>query len=288
MKLAILTYHNAPELTVSDRKLIPILTTFSINVSFEVWNNKETVWSQYDYLLFRSTWDYYLDIRSFEQWLDTIEKAGIRTINPIQTIRWNSHKFYLSELRDKGVLLIPSVFVRNADKVKINNAIPDDWSRFVIKPAISAGSYLTKVFNRTEKESRDIDEYWELLKVRDVIIQEYFEEVENDGEYSFIFFNGNFSHAVQKIPSSNDFRVQSQFGGKYQKISPPDELIQEAEKILTKVSHPWMYARVDGIIRNECFHLMELELIEPDLYFDYEPEATERFVRSLMDYLRMM
>jgi hypothetical protein len=41
------------------------------------------------------------------------------------------------------------------------------------------------------------------------------------------------------------------------------------------------YARVDGYLHNDRLVLMELELIEPQLYLDLEPEAPSRFAGAI-------
>jgi hypothetical protein len=80
-----------------------------------------------------------------------------------------------------------------------------------------------------------------------------------------IFFNKKFSHAVNKKPVPGDFRIQVQFGGIYR--HPDAELIAEAQKIVDTFPGKLLYARVRNCINNEL-HLMEVECIEPDLYFN--------------------
>jgi hypothetical protein len=96
-----------------------------------------------------------------------------------------------------------------------------------------------------------------------------------------IFFNGSFSHAVLKKPKVGDFRVQKQYGGQYQRVDPSAELLQVARHIAT-LENDLLYARVDGIIIDNQFHLMELELIEPDLYFEFGEDISQRFAASVM------
>lgn len=93
-----------------------------------------------------------------------------------------------------------------------------------------------------------------------------------------IFFNGSFSHAVIKKPKDGDFRVQRQYGGKYERFDPGKYLLSTAEKIISQVPQKLLYARVDGVMINNEFHLMELELIEPDLYFEFDEAIKDRFV----------
>jgi hypothetical protein len=47
-----------------------------------------------------------------------------------------------------------------------------------------------------------------------------------------------------------------------------------------------LYARVDGLVKDEQFVLMELELIEPELGFREVPEAAMTFCNLLDELLR--
>lgn len=113
-------------------------------------------------------------------------------------------------------------------------------------------------------------------------MQEFRPEIKELGETSFIFFDGKFSHAVNKKPVENDFRVQIQYGGKYTLIEPNTDLLLQAELVLSKIPEKLLYARVDGIVIENKLHLMEIELIEPDLYFDLADGARERFVEAFL------
>jgi hypothetical protein len=101
-----------------------------------------------------------------------------------------------------------------------------------------------------------------------------------------IFFNGKFSHAVVKKPKDGDFRVQRQYGGKYELFTPGNDLLATAEKIIAQVPQQLLYARVDGVMIKNDFHLMELELIEPDLYFEFDEAIKLRFVDAVATAIR--
>ena len=52
------------------------------------------------------------------------------------------------------------------------------------------------------------------------------------------------------------------------RITAPADLIAQAAKALSSLPEVPLYARVDGIARDGAFVLMELELIEPNLFFE--------------------
>jgi glutathione synthase/RimK-type ligase-like ATP-grasp enzyme len=281
MKIGILTCARLPELLASDQKLIPLFAKENCTAKAVVWDDESVEWTEFDYLIFRNTWDYYQKETAFNLWLDKIESLGIKTFNPISVIQQNKHKFYLKELEKEGISILPTIFLEKNSSSNLQTLIPESWEKIVIKPAFSAGSYLTKFMDRNEFKTIQT-EYKEHFETKDFLLQEFRPEIKDLGETSFIFFNGKFSHAVNKKPIENDFRVQIQYGGKYTLIDPKVELVAQAELVLTKINEKLLYARVDGIVIENKLHLMEIELIEPDLYFDLADGARERFVESFM------
>lgn len=285
MKLGILTCEQLPDLLVSDQKLIPLFAAHHFEVEAVIWDNPSVDWSSFDFLIFRNTWDYYEKEAVFNQWLLKITALEIPTFNSIETIQKNKHKFYLRTLQSLGVQILPTIFLEKNTSKPLIELIPQHWQKVVIKPAFSAGSYLTKLVDKEALGDLET-EFAEHFKTKDFLIQDYFPEIKSSGETSFIFFNGQFSHAVTKKPIENDFRVQFQYGGKYKVVEPTTDLIQQAATILTHFPEKLVYARVDGIIIKDQLHLMEVELIEPDLYFDLADGTRERFVNAFLDRIK--
>ena len=153
-----------------------------------------------------------------------------------------------------------------------------------IKPAFSAGSYLTEVFEISEIQAIN-EKYKSIAAEKELLLQEFMPEIQTLGETSFIFFNKKFSHAVNKKPVDGDFRVQSLFGGKYNLVQPSQELIDKAQKIADTFPENLLYARVDGILIENELYLMEIECIEPDLYFNLSENALERFVSAIVELI---
>jgi glutathione synthase/RimK-type ligase-like ATP-grasp enzyme len=285
MKIALLTCDKLPELTLADQQLIPELAKHNIIAKAVIWSDKTVNWNDFDYLIFRNTWDYFEKETEFNLWLDQIEKLGIKTLNAIEIIKQNKHKFYLREMEKKGISILPTIFIDKNTSLNLAEIIPKHWKKAVIKPAFSAGSYLTTVFDTSEIEKTN-DEYTKIAQEKELLLQEFMPEIQTLGETSFIFFNKKFSHAVNKKPIDGDFRVQSQFGGKYTLIQPSQELIDKAQKVVNTFNDKLLYARVDGIVIDTELHLMEIECIEPDLYFDISEGALERFVASIIELIQ--
>ena len=286
MKIALLTCEKLPNLNPEDQNIIPQLAKHNIQAEAVIWDDKTIIWTAFDYLIFRNTWDYFEKETEFKIWLDHIQKLGIKTLNPIEIIQRNIHKFYLRDLQQQqqGITILPTVFIDKTNSLDLTELIPSHWKKAVIKPAFSAGSYLTEVFEVSEIDAIS-EKYKSIAAEKELLLQEFMPEIQTIGETSFIFFNKKFSHAVNKKPVEGDFRVQSLFGGQYTLVQPNTELIEKAQKIVNTFPENLLYARVDGIIINNELHLMEIECIEPDLYFNLSDKSLERFVATLVELI---
>lgn len=285
MKIALLTCEKLPELNEEDQLLIPELAKFNITATAVIWDNKTVNWTDFDYLIFRNTWDYFEKETEFNLWLDQIEQLGIKTLNPIDIIKKNKHKFYLREMEMQGIKILPTIFMDKTDLLDIDKKIPPHWEKAVIKPAFSAGSYQTEVFELEDLQKIN-SKYKNIASEKELLLQEFMPEIQTLGETSFIFFNKKFSHAVNKKPVEGDFRIQVQFGGKYTLTQPNFALIEKAQKIVDTFTGELLYARVDGIVIQDELHLMEVECIEPDLYFNLSEGSLQRFVSAIVDLIK--
>jgi glutathione synthase/RimK-type ligase-like ATP-grasp enzyme len=284
MKIALLTCQRIPDLLETDQLLIPELAKHNIQAEAVVWDDPTRNWIDFDLLIFRNTWDYYEKQIEFDAWLEKIEKLQIRTLNSIAIINQNKHKFYLLELQQQGFTILPTVFIDKTNSLNLQEIIPSHWQKAVIKPAYSAGSYQTSVFEISEIKKTN-QEYQPIAAEKELLLQQFMPEIQTLGETSFIFFNKKYSHAVNKKPIEGEFRIQSQFGGIYTLANPNQNLIDQAFEIVNTFSEDLLYARVDGIIINNKLHLMEIECIEPDLYFNLEEGSISKFVNSIIELI---
>jgi glutathione synthase/RimK-type ligase-like ATP-grasp enzyme len=282
MKVALLTCQKLPNLLETDQLLIPELAKHNIDAKAVIWDDATINWKDFDLLVFRNTWDYYEKQIEFDAWLNQIEKLGIRTLNSISIINQNKHKFYLRELQKQGFKILPTVFIDKTENLNLSEIIPNHWQKAVIKPAYSAGSYQTSVFEISEIEKIN-QEYATIASQKELLLQQFMPEIQTLGETSFIFFNKKYSHAVNKKPIEGEFRIQSQFGGIYTLANPNSALIAQAQNLVNTFSEDLLYARVDGICIENELHLMEIECIEPDLYFNLSEGSLEKFVNSIAE-----
>jgi len=125
----------------------------------------------------------------------------------------------------------------------------------------------------------------ELVEGGAVMVQPLVEEIEREGEWSLVYFAGVFSHAVLKRPRSGDFRVQSEHGGTVEPVEPTALVIAAGRRAIAGIPFgdgPPLYARVDGCIVNGGLRLMELEVLEPELFLRCAPEAAGRLADALI------
>ncbi len=277
-KIAVATYDKLPDLTFNDQLLIPIFRENGYTVSPEIWDNSEVDWSSFDIVLIRSTWDYYLKPVEFKNWISQFINSKTRLINSAEMVLKNSHKFYLKELENKGVSIIPTIF--SSEKIELEKL--KMWEKIVIKPAVSAGSHETEIFEVNMLTQEVLDNK---TRTGDWLVQPFLEEIKDAGEISMLFFGGNFSHAIQKVPKSGDFRVQKQFGAQYLKFEPSTTLLSIAKNIVEIAGKESVYARIDGVMTQNGFLLMEVEMIEPDLFFEHTLDGPNRFVEAVLKEL---
>ena len=280
-QLALATYERAPSLATDDRALVPALAASDIEAHAAVWSDPGVDWSKFDAVVLRSCWDYHLRLAEFRAWLARLESLRLRVLNDADLIRWNSDKRYLIDLARRGVTTIPTMVVSNgtADDVA-HVAAAEGWSRIVVKPAVSASGYETYALNAPfDEESRDIAE--RVTALGDTLVQPFAMEVPRDGEYSFTFIDGAYSHATIKRARGGEFRVQTEHGGSVALVEPPPALVSQASHALVVLPNAPLYARVDGIARGGAFLLMELELIEPNLFLEFGSRAAEKMARAI-------
>ncbi len=280
MNIAFATCRALKILVADDQLAVEPLWKLGISVIPLSWDDRSTDWAQYKAVILRTTWDYHHRLPEFLDWIEDLQRKKIPLWNPPAVIRKNVSKRYLLELEKAGIPIVSTIWIPKGTKTNLKNALNEQrWSAAIIKPDISASAYRTWYtdLHLATKLQQNLDE---ILKDTGALIQEFRNEI-NSGEWSLIFFQRKFSHAVTKLPAPGDFRVQEELGGIVEAALPSAALIEQAEKILDQIEGPLLYARVDGIVSKDQFLLMELELIEPSLFLGSSPRAPEIFAKSI-------
>ena len=217
--------------------------------------------------------------RRADQWycaLDAWEAQGVRMANAIPLLRWNTDKEYLLQLADRGVAVVPTrdaPALCEADLEAARAAFGVDT--VVVKPVISGGADGTYVLDPKAHIPFDVLE-------RDMLIQPVMDSIMTEGEFSLFYFGGALGHAILKTPAKGDFRVQEQFGGRELEVAAPDAAQALATATLAAAPVTPLYARVD-MVRDTtgAFRLMELEVIEPSLFFQFAADKGQAFANAV-------
>jgi len=219
-------------------------------------------------VIIKSTWDYFIDkINLFYNWLDHLKQNNIPCLNHPDLIRWNSDKHYLLDIAWAGLNIVPTYIIEQNESFDLKQLFEKfETNELIIKPCISGGAMNTIRIN-SENYIEHVDQIKEWTSVEAYLVQPLKKEILTDGEWSFIFFNGKFSHQILKTAKDGEFRIQHFFGGKINTPDNNEALILEAQKYIDRFAKDALYARVDGVWSNNQFELMELELIEPYLFF---------------------
>lgn len=274
MKLGLVTCEAYPLLPDNEQFMLKELPKVGIQAFPVVWSGQQD-WKNFDALLIRSVWDYHKRHQEFIDWLNHIKSAGIPTQNSVDLVLNNVDKTYLKQLEKQGVSIVPTEILTETSIDEIEKKMNQhNWNQAVLKPTISATAYHTSLIDQTIK--------LEQLEIRpdlSYLLQPFIPEIEH-GEHSLVFFNGKFSHAVIKKPKPNDFRVQSDFGGSFSLTEVSANVIDQAKQIIATLKEIPLYARVDGVIIDDQFMLMELELIEPELFL-LNPELRNGFIQTV-------
>jgi glutathione synthase/RimK-type ligase-like ATP-grasp enzyme len=226
-----------------------------------------------DAYLMRSPWDWHTRADAFVAFLARLPET--RTWNRPSQMRACLGKEYLLALAAAGVSIVPTELVEG-DGDDVTAALARrEWSRAVVKPVLSASAARTvRVEQGTATLPRD---RW--------LAQPYMPEIEA-GELSFVFLDGELSHVVRKMPRAGDFRVQAEHGGTSRREPIDGALAAQAAAALGALGGAPLYARVDGIVRGGSLLVMEIEVVEPQLFFGLCPEAGPRLTAALLGRLR--
>ncbi|MEZ4699755.1 MAG: hypothetical protein R2834_05460 [Rhodothermales bacterium] len=264
-----------------DALAIPALAAAGWSVDTLSWRAPDVDWGTYDAVVIRSTWDYMEHPDAFRAALARIVASGTRLLNPLPIVDWNLSKRYLADLEGQGVAIVPSCWGRRLDEPALHGLFEHfDTDELVLKPLVSANAKDTFRLRRGARPA--IEAAVARFASDDYLAQPFLPAVVDEGEYSLFYFDGALSHAILKTPAPADFRVQEEHGGHIVPIHPPPHLVAQAGRILDTIESRLLYARIDLVRTSENdAALMELELIEPSLYFRMDKDAPLRFSRAL-------
>ena len=254
----------------------------------EPWDG-QAEWETFDLVVVRSTWDYTWRREEFLRWADAV---GERLRNPPGLLRWNSDKRYLSDLMHAGVAAVPTVFVEPGQSP------PPLEGEVVVKPAVSAGARNTGRFAPSAHDAAR-----RLLALissegQTAMVQPYLPDADAGGETAIVFVNGSVSHVLHKkaVLSPDEVAPMRQEGIAAAEAMFREDLVtagqataqqlEAAEAVIDEVTRRFaavpLYARVDLLMSGDGPVLLELEAVEPNLYFAAAPAAAGRLADEIL------
>lgn len=274
--VAFVTCCQLPEPDVDEGLLMDAAAKAGLSPALPAWDDPDVDWASFDLAVVRSTWNYYEDEAGFRAWID---RAGAETTlwNPASLMHRNLHKSYLTELAAAGVPTVPTRFVAKDGGEELHEILRQTgWDKFVVKPAVSAGSYRTRVYT-ADGVADAVAFLPQIHAATDAMIQPYVTSVDHGGEVALILIDGEFTHAVAKRP-----RFDTDDESVSEALQPTEEQLTLAHQVLAATPERPLYARIDLMrLDDGTLALSEAEFVEPSLFFRQHPAALERFVAAV-------
>jgi len=275
--VALVSCRELPEPDPDAEPLAAALEAAGIEAHVLAWDDPGADWASHRLSVLRSTWNYPERLEAFLGWAAATAAAS-ELWNPLEAVRWNTHKSYLLDLERRGLPVTPTVLVPRGSDVTLAGIMDErGWPEAVVKPVVSAASFKTRRVGRGEMDAGEAH-LSELLAERDVLVQSFLPSVEDHGERALVWVDGELTHAVRKSP---------RFEGQDESVSTEAVEISAAEaelarRVTSSVDGSLLYARIDMAPGPDGEPvLMELELVEPSLFFKQGPRALERFTAGI-------
>ena len=207
--------------------------------------------------------------------------AGVRVHNPVDVLRWNADNLYLAELERRGVDITPTRVIDRGSDPSLRAVLAETgWHNYVVKPTVSSTGYETW-FGAAPVTEQDAQRFAEQVARMAVLVQEFAAGVQS-GELSFVFIDGAYMHTILKRAAANEFRVHIEHGGTVERIESSASAVAWARSVIEAWgAADWTYARVDAVPGTHGLVLMELELLDPELFFIHNPLAIESFIQRI-------
>jgi glutathione synthase/RimK-type ligase-like ATP-grasp enzyme len=276
--IVLATAADQSEITKSDRLYAEALQRRGCRVVGAPWDGPQEAFAGATAVVLRSTWGYYRTPDAFRAWVEAMA-VSTRLFNPIGVVRWNLRKDYVGKLAEAGVR-VPGTHIVAREAAAVERVfVETGWLRAVVKPLSGASGHSVELLVRDAVAAA-----LPRLVGEDLLVQEFLPEIA-EGELSLVYFDGVFSHAIRKRPPAGEFRANSRFGATWSAETPPAAVTEQGEAALCCLPERPLYARVDGVVRDGALIVIEVEVLEPALFLDFEPSSAERFAEATLNRL---
>jgi glutathione synthase/RimK-type ligase-like ATP-grasp enzyme len=275
--VALVTASTLPEPDRDEPLLVAALAERGVTARVVAWDDGAVEWSRFHLVVLRSTWNYVGAHAEFCAWADRV--AALSSLaNPAEVVRWNTDKGYLETLAARRIPTVPTRFVARGAAGSVQTIAAElGASDVVVKPRISAGSFATARFDLRH----DLAAAEAFLRAhaaeRAMMVQPYLRSVDDWGERSLVWIDGELTHAMRKSP---------RFAGDDESVRGPLPIEDDERELalwaLAPLAERLLYARID-LARGDDGRpmIMELELVEPSLFLAEHPPALGRLADAI-------
>lgn len=281
-RIAFLTMDSLADFVSYDQLVVDLLRQSDVSVDEISWRAENVNWNQYSLVVIRSPWDYQQAPLAFLQVLEQIHQSNAVLLNSLDVVHWNIRKHYLRELEQKGVRIVPTLWLPSPSVEQLATAFDQLQTEEIVgKPLIGANADHAFRLHRTAPQA-EFERAQAAWHNTTALVQPFVPSILENGEFSLIYFDNQFSHAIRKVPRSGDFRVQEEHGGRIESCQPDADLLALASACLQCLPECLLYARVDIVrLPDGLPAIMELELIEPSLYLAFDADSPARFAAAI-------
>ena len=247
-------------------KIVPAFAAQGMKAELVRWREIGARAGEFDAVLPLLVWDYFEG--NEQAFLSQLAEADAKTdvFNTFKCVKWNVRKSYLDELERSGAPVIQTVVLDRVTETGIAKAFETlGADKIVIKPQVGGGAWKQVLYTKGDPfPAKDT------LPPAEAMVQAFLPSVVEEGEYSFLYFGGQFSHGVIKRAKKGDYRIQSLYGGTEESYAPTQAEKNAARAVLDALDYTPLYARVD-LLRglDGTLKLIELEMVEPYLYMGH-------------------
>lgn len=282
-RIVLATALESADLMRSDQLYAEALERRGCRVTAAPWDGPRSAFAGADAVVIRATWGYYRTLQAFHEWTEAMA-SRTRLFNSIDLIRWNLRKDYVGKL-ETAAIRVPRSRVVACDAAVIGKVFAEEgWDRAVVKPAVGASGHSVELLQRATLAEQVAALAGE-ARSSGVVVQEFLPEIA-EGELSLVYFDGAFSHAIRKRPPPGEFRSNSRYKPIRTAETPGAAVIEQGAVCLAALPERPLYARVDGIVRDGTLIVIEVEVLEPALFMEFDPPSADRFAAATFNRLQ--
>jgi glutathione synthase/RimK-type ligase-like ATP-grasp enzyme len=268
--------------------LRPALREAGVDASTAVWNDPAVDWGSFDLVVAMGAWDNIHQADAFLAWVDATAGAGVPVRNSPATLRWNIDKHYLRDLERAGVPTVPTSWVEPGADDAALAALVFPAGEAVVKPSVSGGGYRTARYQPDDLTAARAHVRTLTGAGRTAMVQPYQPRVDSEGETGLIYIGGRFSHAIHKDPmirrgvGPSDGLIENQVVTPATPSAAQRRVAEHAIAAAAALVGSPTYARVDMVETVDGGPaLLELELLDPALFFPCHPEGAVTLATEL-------